>query len=194
MHPHASFSRQIITSLHARLIRKPLSQEALAQVKLRLARLSFALFDLLIPESSQLMNPRSHQLAWQVHYASYSWGRWGPRHGQKLFPVLSLLLPSHVSLLLTYKREGTQGNRGDFSFDSLHSDGALSHCSSSSVSQTWLLHTCTQTPAARTTRTHHRDLGPSSLSRHFVSPHYKSVQTTWAEQTGRRVLLHGGPN
>jgi hypothetical protein len=32
----------------------------------------------------------------------------------KSFSLYSLLLPSHVSLLLTYKREGTQGNRGIF--------------------------------------------------------------------------------
>jgi hypothetical protein len=56
-----------------------------------------------------------------------------------------------------------------------------------------LTHTCTQTSATRTTYTHHRDLGPSSLSRPFV-PYYKSVLMTWATRTGRRVLLFGGPN
>jgi hypothetical protein len=30
--------------------------------------------------------------------------------------TLSLMLPSHVSLLLAYKREGTEGNWGNFSF------------------------------------------------------------------------------
>jgi hypothetical protein len=33
-----------------------------------------------------------------------------------------------------------------------------------------------------------------SLSRQFVSPHYKQVQTTWAARTRRKVLLPGGLN
>jgi hypothetical protein len=73
----------------------------------------------------------------------------GPMTWAKALPctlqhrVLFLLLPSSVSFLLTYKSEGTEGNKGNFF--SLHSDGGLPHGSSSSSSQAWLRHTRTHT-------------------------------------------------
>jgi hypothetical protein len=97
-------------------------------LKLRLARLSFALSNLLSLGYSQLRNsPKLPTCLTSLLYHLLLRTA-GPTTWAKALPCtledlvlslslsLSLLSPSCVSLLLTYKREGTEGNRGDFLF------------------------------------------------------------------------------
>jgi hypothetical protein len=122
-HPRAS---------HACIGRKLPQANLFDLLKLRLARpVVFASCDLMSSESSQLRNsPKLPTCLTSLLYQLLLRTA-GPTTWAKALPytledrVLSLLLPSPISLLLAYKREGTEGNRGDFSFFSLHSDGAL---------------------------------------------------------------------